>query len=357
MGCGTTKRKAPVSAPQTRGAAESQGQAKAGPQDQPGSTGQPGGVSYFSHHKCREVEVAQCVNLEAAENAPEGSAQPQPEIAQAAQEDPDADINAEGRVVPEGPDAKNSGRIENGGGKTKSSVQAAAATAQRKNNAVSGGPTAGAKKAGLVTEGADGGMIMAGGTGEGNAEEENKEEPGNPMTESHLEFLASKLDKEIFEYQNIARQHPEYIVAKLKKLLEKPSPSEYTADALKEAIHEMSVKKPAPTLQWDEGMFRACRDHVLDLGPKGKLDHKGTDGKTVFERINRYGKYHGICGENMQTGKRDAKEVVLSLIIDPGNSKKVHRRTLMEAKFVKAAVCSGEHSKYGIWTVLAYTGE
>ena len=167
-----------------------------------------------------------------------------------------------------------------------------------------------------------------------------------------------KNDTAIFEYQNMARMHPEYIVSKLKKALQKKEfVEEYTAELIKEALHDMSVKKPAPTLVWDQGMFLACREHINDLGPKGKLDHKGSDGKTVFERINRHGKYLGICGENFIVGKERPKDVILGLIIDHNNPKKQNRRALMEQKFVKGAVCSGQHAKYGTWTVFAYTGQ
>ena len=154
------------------------------------------------------------------------------------------------------------------------------------------------------------------------------------------------------------RTHPEYVVAKLKKALHKEKRIiEYTAEAIKEALHDFSVKKPALPLAWDQGMFLACRQHINYLGPKGKLDHKGSDGKTVFERINRRGKYRGMCGENFVVGKERPKDVVLALIIDLSNQSKLNRRTMLEQKFVKGAVCTGYNIKYGIWTVFAYTSQ
>ena len=124
-------------------------------------------------------------------------------------------------------------------------------------------------------------------------------------------------DKEIFEYQNLARQHPERIVLKLNKALQsKEMIVEYSERAIKEAIFDMSRKGPVPGLEWDEGIFKACRDHVKDLSFKGKADHRGTDGKTVRERINHYGKYTGMCGENIVISKIKPKDIVLSLIIN-----------------------------------------
>ena len=124
---------------------------------------------------------------------------------------------------------------------------------------------------------------------------------------------------------------------------------------LKEALHDISVRRPLKSLIWDEGIASACTDHVIDLGPKGKVDHIGTDGSTVYERMNRYGKHKGMCGENFQIGLEDPEEIIISMLIDSKNEKKVHRRTMLESKFKKGALCIGNHSKYGIWTVFAYS--
>jgi len=132
--------------------------------------------------------------------------------------------------------------------------------------------------------------------------------------------------------------------------------TDFPLDNIKEAMHDMSVRKALEPLVWEHGMFLACREHIMDLGPKGKIDNKGSDGSTVYERINRHGKYKGICGENIQTGSDKAKNIVLSLLIDKKSDKKVHRRTLMEPKFSKGACCFGQNVKTGVWTVFAYTG-
>ena len=38
------------------------------------------------------------------------------------------------------------------------------------------------------------------------------------------------------------------------------------------------------------------------MGPNGLLGHTGTDGSNVVNRIDRYGNWFGIFGENLQYG-------------------------------------------------------
>jgi len=42
--------------------------------------------------------------------------------------------------------------------------------------------------------------------------------------------------------------------------------------------------KPKNELKYSKGLSKACRDHVLDIGPKGKFGHEGSDGSTPDTR-------------------------------------------------------------------------
>lgn len=130
----------------------------------------------------------------------------------------------------------------------------------------------------------------------------------------------------------------------------------FSEDSVKDAIHDFSMRSPIHPLTWNEGMYNACKDHIQDLGKKGTVSHVGSDGSTVYERINRYGHHTGCCGENIQVSKEPSKEIVLSLIIDSANLNKEHRRTLMNEKFAFGGVAFGDHVKHGVWTVFAYSG-
>ena len=195
-----------------------------------------------------------------------------------------------------------------------------------------------------------------------NKSPETSQEPEKPLKEDKgiiekpvlLPTKPMSTAKEIFEYQNIARQHPECIVDKLKELTQDPI-QKHSSNTLKEVIYDMSVKKPLEPLEWSEELYLACKDHIENLRPKEMINDRGSNGSTIYERANKYGEFKKICGENIQFGGYEAKEIILSLIIDAKSSIKTHRRTLMEPKFTKGAVCSGPHAKYGVWTVFAYS--
>ena len=58
-----------------------------------------------------------------------------------------------------------------------------------------------------------------------------------------------------------------------------------------EAIAFLKKQKPVGALKNSAGLMKACRDHVLDQGPKGTTGHTGSDGSSPFVRMNRYGQW------------------------------------------------------------------
>jgi uncharacterized protein YkwD len=47
------------------------------------------------------------------------------------------------------------------------------------------------------------------------------------------------------------------------------------------------------------GLTLAAQDHVADQSRSGNLGHKGSDDSDSATRMERYGKWHGVCGENI----------------------------------------------------------
>lgn len=60
--------------------------------------------------------------------------------------------------------------------------------------------------------------------------------------------------------------------------------------AYQNAITFLEKQRPLPPLKWNSLLYKASRDHVTDIGPKGMTTSKGSDASTPFERIQRYGK-------------------------------------------------------------------
>ena len=55
--------------------------------------------------------------------------------------------------------------------------------------------------------------------------------------------------------------------------------------AVNEAIEYLNRLEPVKPLRWNEELGRASRDHVIDIGPKGLVQHESSDGTSVKERL------------------------------------------------------------------------
>jgi uncharacterized protein YkwD len=103
-------------------------------------------------------------------------------------------------------------------------------------------------------------------------------------------------------------------------------------------------------------MCLAARDHVEDIGPKGKVGHDGTDGSKCGERMNRYGKWQKSAGENIAFGPDDARWIVVQLIVDDGVPGRGHRKNIFNAGFRVVGVHIGGHEVYRHMCVIDFAG-
>ncbi len=62
-------------------------------------------------------------------------------------------------------------------------------------------------------------------------------------------------------------------------------------------------------------MSLVAEGHVKELGPGGKLGHRGLTGSWPTDRVNRYGAWKEALGEAIYYGRDDAREVVMALIM------------------------------------------
>lgn len=99
--------------------------------------------------------------------------------------------------------------------------------------------------------------------------------------------------------------------------------------AWSEAIEALKKQKSLNSLEWDDGLALAARDHCNDIGPKGLVQHEGSDGTQVWHRIRRYGLAGGTLGENISFGQYvTGEEILLALFIDDGVADRGHRNAL-----------------------------
>jgi len=57
-------------------------------------------------------------------------------------------------------------------------------------------------------------------------------------------------------------------------------------------------------------LSKAAIDHAEDIGPKGICGHTGSNGSSMTDRMNKYGKWDITCGENISFGAKSGTEVI-----------------------------------------------
>ncbi len=115
--------------------------------------------------------------------------------------------------------------------------------------------------------------------------------------------------------------------------------------ALNEAIAFLRRAQPQAPLSVSPGMCRAAADHCTDQ-TNGRMGHGGSDWNNPGERINRYGRWGLIWGENISYGKSSARDIVLALIIDDGLRGRKHRKNIFNPAFGVAGAAFGSHALY-----------
>jgi len=133
-----------------------------------------------------------------------------------------------------------------------------------------------------------------------------------------------------------------------------PLRTEEGVAALDEAIAFLGEQKPIGPLRFNEGLALAARLHARDIGPRGALEHVGSDGSRLSERLNRLGTWQGLIAENIGTLEVDARQLVLQLLIDDGVPSRGHRHNLFNPDLHQAGAGSAPHRDYRVVTVIDY---
>lgn len=126
--------------------------------------------------------------------------------------------------------------------------------------------------------------------------------------------------------------------------------------ALDECIRELLNSTPVSSLTPSKGLTLAARDQVNDQASTGKTGHAGSDGSTMQTRIERYGQWKMSAAENISYGPVEAREIVISLLIDDGVPSRGHRKNLLNGSLNVVGVKTGTHPVYGAMCVMDFAG-
>ena len=126
--------------------------------------------------------------------------------------------------------------------------------------------------------------------------------------------------------------------------------------AVDEAIAFLKKAKPVGKLKLSAGLSKAAAEHVKDLGKSGKTAHKGSDGSSPSERMNRHGKWQKTSAENLAFGPDDPRHIVMQLIIDDGVANRGHRTNIFNKDLKVVGVSVGDHKKYRRMCAMDFAG-
>ena len=123
-----------------------------------------------------------------------------------------------------------------------------------------------------------------------------------------------------------------------------------------EAVAFLMAQRPLPPLRWDDRLGSAARDHADAQGGTGEVGHRGPQGDTFSQRLQRVGFYAGLTAEGISYGQMSAQDVVRQLIVDSGVPNRGHRRDIFGGNYQAAGVGCAEHARYGGMCVIEYAG-
>jgi len=169
----------------------------------------------------------------------------------------------------------------------------------------------------------------------------------------------SDIEKDIILELNKVRTNPkkyaeEYLIP-LKKLYsglyfqysgEKRIITSEGISALDECIEALNNEKPIGILYPYYGLSEAADYLQIDQYITGNTGHYSSDGKSLSERIDKYGKWSGSIGEIIDYGSENARRVVISLLIDDGVPSRGHRNSIFNPSFQCVGVSFGNHKEY-----------
>lgn len=184
---------------------------------------------------------------------------------------------------------------------------------------------------------------------------------------SPSEYL-SDFEQGIIKQTNLARMFPRAYATRLEqlkthfqgKLLILEEKNILTTEGVKavdDAIRFLQAIQPVTPLQPSEGLSRGARDHVKDQGTTTATGHTGRDNSQVVNRVNRYGTWRTIVGENISYGPNNAEEVVMQLIINDGIPNRSHRQNIFNPVYRVMGVACGQHKRYTVMCVMTYADD
>ncbi len=127
--------------------------------------------------------------------------------------------------------------------------------------------------------------------------------------------------------------------------------------ALKECIEILKKTEGMSMLKPSDGLSKASLLLTNDQQKKGGIGHISSNGSTPENRAKRYGEWNFCLAENIAYGSFDARQIVISLLIDDGVLDRSHRHNILDPCFQFAGISFGNHPTYQSICVMDFAGD
>jgi uncharacterized protein YkwD len=167
----------------------------------------------------------------------------------------------------------------------------------------------------------------------------------------------NETEKEVLNELNLIRKNPSYYANLLEELKTNSTNKFVEGDkAINDAIKALRSSTPMTQFSPSLGMSKAARDHLEDLAFSGGKSHLGSDKSNPFNRMNRYGKWRSVAGENISYNSVTPKDIVLELIIDDGIPSRGRRLNVLNPNYSVCGIACGKHKVYKNLCVITLAG-
>jgi uncharacterized protein YkwD len=186
-------------------------------------------------------------------------------------------------------------------------------------------------------------------------------------TAKNVTYL-TKIEKEVIHELNKVRTNPKAYIPYLKEERQYYSgnnvikPGKITLRtheglaAVDECIEVLEKVGPVGMLYPHEGLSEMAKWLAADQAKTGRTGHTGSDGRTLSQRVARYcTQSYATIAENISYGrKREARQIVMQLLIDDGVPSRGHRNNILNAIFDRCGVATDTHPVYGHLCVMDF---
>src|SRR6266542_22441 len=103
-------------------------------------------------------------------------------------------------------------------------------------------------------------------------------------------------------------------------------------------INDLRAANSCQPLQFEEQLQQAAQSHAEDMRDHGRLDHTGSDGTTLSDRLDRVGYPYMRAGENITNWFRTPQDVMVQWTEGPEIPDGPHRKNILNCAYTEVGI-------------------